>query len=236
MKEIELTAEITLGEVVATYPATMPMLESLGIDFCCGGKRSLAAAASEANIPLITVLAVLRTTIAQAQVAPTAERDWQTAPLDELMEHIVEKHHTFMHRELAHITQMMERVQRAHGERHGEMLTPLAATYAALRNELEKHLAEEENPIFPAIKRFLSGDSDATIAQSMSQLEHEHEAAGELLAQMRALTKNYLLPDDACTTFRALYDTIQQMELDLHEHISLENNILFPRTRALMKK
>lgn len=234
MKKRELTPDMTLGDVVATYPATMPMLESLGIDFCCGGKRPLDVAANEAKIPLETVLAVLRTTILQSQMAPSDSRDWQTVPLDELIEHIVEKHHTFMHRELPHISEMMGRVQRAHGDHHGAMLTPLAAAYAALRKELEKHLAEEEDPIFPTILRVVAGERGGAAIAAISQLENEHEAAGELLAQMRSLTSNYQLPADACNTFRMLYETIQEMEVDLHEHISLENNILFPRTRALL--
>jgi len=234
MTQPNVTPEMTVGEIVAKYPATMRMLEALGIDYCCGGKRTLTDAALAAQMPVESVLAVLRTTIAQAQQAPAVERDWQAAPLDELMEHIVATHHTFMHQELPRISEMMERVVRAHGAKHGEMLTPMAETYAALRAELESHLADEEERTFPMIRRLLTGARDKQIAQAVGELEHEHEAAGEALARLRTLSHDYQAPADACTTFCALYDALQGVERDLHQHIHLENNILFPRIRQIL--
>src|SRR5690242_416774 len=124
MKELALTPEIQVGEIVVTYPATMRMLEALGIDYCCGGKRTLQQSAEEANVPLSTVIAVLQTTIAQAASAMT-ERDWQNAPLDELMAHIVEKHHAFMSAELPRLEGMLALVARVHGPNHADVLEPL---------------------------------------------------------------------------------------------------------------
>ncbi len=234
MAQRELTPDMTVGEVVAAYPATMPMLESLGIDYCCGGKRRLNEAADEAKMPVEALLAVLRTTVAQAQAAPAVARDWQTAPLGELMDDIIERHHTFMRRELPRIAGLMARVAPAHGARHGEVLAPLAETFAALREEIESHLADEEERTFPMIRRLLTGPRDPQVDAAMDELEHEHDAAGEALARMRAVTNNYQVPADACPTYCALYDALQALERDLHAHIHLENNILFPRTRQLL--
>lgn len=234
MDENKVTQDMTVGAVVAEYPATMRMLEALGIDYCCGGKRTLAEAAATAQMPVASLLAVLGTTIAQARQGPTVERDWATAPLDELMDHIIDKHHTFMHQELPRIGQLMDRVGRAHGARHGDILTPLAETYTALRTELEAHLKDEEERTFPMIRSQMAGKMNAETWQAVSALEHQHEAAGDALARIHAITHEFQVPADACTTYCALYDALQGMERDLHQHIHLENNILFPRTRQLL--
>ena len=106
MKQQTVRPDMTVGAVVAEYLATMSMLEALGIDYCCGGKQTLSDAAKTVQIPVASLLAVLSTTIAQAQQAPAEARDWQTAPLGELMDHIVNVHHAFMHRELPRIGQL----------------------------------------------------------------------------------------------------------------------------------
>jgi regulator of cell morphogenesis and NO signaling len=234
MTQSTLTSEMTVGSVVVAYPVTMRMLESLGIDYCCGGKRTLADAARGAHLPVESLIAVLNTTIAQAGQAPATERDWQTATLDELMAHIVDVHHTFMHREVPRIADMMARVVRAHGPNHGDVLQPLADTFAALREEIEAHLVDEEERTFPLIRRLIAGQRDPQTAEAVRELEQEHDAAGEALARMREVTHNYQVPADACPTFCGLYDALQELERDLHRHIHLENNILFPRTRQVL--
>ncbi|HEY3376174.1 MAG TPA: iron-sulfur cluster repair di-iron protein [Armatimonadota bacterium] len=234
MEKMTVTPDMTVGAVVAEFPATLQMFESLGIDYCCGGKRTLADAAQATQMPVEALLAVLRTTIAQSRQTPAVAREWQDAPLDELLDHILTVHHAFMRHELPRITQLMERVARSHGEKHGATLTPLAETYQALRSELEAHLTEEEERIFPMIRRVLTGTVDAEIIQAVSTLEHEHESAGVALARLRTLTQDYQAPTGACTTYCALYDALQALERDLHQHIHLENNILFQRTRQLV--
>ena len=234
MKQNTVRPDMTVGAIVAEYPVTMQMLEALGIDYCCGGKRTLNDAAETAQIPVESLLAVLRTTIAQAQQAPAVVRDWQTAPLGELMDHIINVHHAYMHRELPRIGQLMERVVHAHGAKHADILTPLAETYAALRAELEAHLTDEEERTFPMIRRLLAGTMDVRVAQAVKELVHEHDAAGDALARLRSLSHDYQTPADACTSYCALYDALQAIERDLHQHIHLENNVLFPRTRQLL--
>jgi len=233
MADFEISPDVSVGAVVAEYPAAMRMLEALGIDYCCGGKLPLAEAAKAANVPVETAVAVLRTAIAQARQSPAVERNWQQAPLDELMDHIEQKHHSFMHAEIPRIGVMLEKVCRAHGEAHGSMLAQLSEVYQNLRVEIEAHLAKEEEVTFPAIRRLLAGQVDERVQRTIRELEHEHEVAGEALARMRDITRGYALPEEACTTFAALYTALQEMERDLHQHIHLENNILFPRVRQL---
>lgn len=229
-----LTPEMSVGGAVAAHPEIVPMLETLGIDYCCGGKASLAQAAEATGMPQETLLAVLRTTIQEARREAAHAPDWTTAPLDTLMEHIVQTHHTFMRRELPRIAELLARVRRAHGEAHGEMLDQLMATFAALRAEIEEHLADEEERTFPLIRAAAAGARDPAMVAAVSELEHEHESAGVALANLRALTGDFHAPADACTTFCVLYDALQAMERDLHQHIHLENNILFPRARQMM--
>lgn len=235
MERINITPDMTVGALVAEYPATMRMLESLGIDYCCGGKRALKDAAEDAQMPVGSLIAVLRTTIEQASQAPaTTERNWQTASVDELMDYILRTHHAFMNRELPRISQLMERVLNAHGEKHGDILKPLSEAFHTLRTDIEAHLKDEEDHTFPMIRSLLAGTLDPQVSQALGDLEHEHDVAGELLARMRTITNNYQVPSDACTSYCALYDALQAMERDLHQHISLENNILFPRTLQLL--
>jgi len=233
MAEIDISPEVTVGAIVAEYPGTMHMLEALGIDYCCGGKLPLAEAAKGANVPVETVVAVLQTAIAQSQQSPAVERNWQLAPLDELMDHIVRTHHVYMHAELPRIGQMLEKVGRAHGAAHGAMLEELSEVFQTLRADLEEHLAKEEEVTFPVIRLLLAGQFDERVQRTVRELEHEHEVAGAALARMREITNDYALPEDACATFAGLYTALQDMERDLHQHIHLENNILFPRVRQL---
>lgn len=233
MAEIDISPEMIVGAVVAEHPSTMRMLEALGIDYCCGGKLPLAEAAQGANVPVETVIAVLKTTIAQAQQSPALERNWQQAPLDELMDHIVQTHHAFMHAELPRISQMVEKVGYAHGAAHGPMLAALAEVFKNLRAEIEEHLVKEEDVTFPAIRQLLAGRMDERVERIVRELEHEHEVAGAALARLREITRDYALPEDACATFAGLFTALQNLERDLHQHIHLENNILFPRVCQL---
>jgi regulator of cell morphogenesis and NO signaling len=233
MPELEISPEVTVGALVAEYPAAMRMLEALGIDYCCGGKLPLAEAAKGANVPVETVISVLRTAIIQAEQAPAFERNWQLAPLDELMDHILQKHHTFMHAELPRIGQMLDKVGHAHGAAHGAMLAQLSEVYRNLRAEIQTHLAKEEDVTFPAIRQLLASQFDERVQRTVRELEHEHEIAGAALARLREITHDYALPGDACTTFAGLFTALQDLERDLHQHIHLENNILFPRVRQL---
>lgn len=230
----ELTPDTPVCEIAAAYPATLRMMESLGIDYCCGGKNTLRAAAAEAGLSTATVIAVLETTIAQS-TRDQAEENWNDAPIDALIAHIIETHHGYMYRELPRLAGIMALVRRVHGPAHGDILEPLAATFTAVKDELEAHLAKEENVVFPAITRIAHGQFDEAALSGACELEAEHEAAGALLHAMHDITHDFAVPDGVCATYEALYRGLQELEADVHRHIHLENNILFPRLRRLLE-
>jgi regulator of cell morphogenesis and NO signaling len=232
--------EQTVGELVARHPQLRERLERLGIDYCCGGKKPLADAARENGLSLEQVVAELERALAESPAA-AAGTDWTSATITALADHILGTHHAFTRSQLARVSQLLAKVQNAHRARHGAMLDDLRQRFDALAAELDSHLTKEEQILFPAIKgidAFMAGQSArpvvhcGSVANPIRQMEREHEGAGGLLAGMRALTGGYRLPDDACQTFGALYEALEGLESDLHQHIHLENNVLFPRSVA----
>ncbi|NQU37033.1 MAG: iron-sulfur cluster repair di-iron protein [Actinobacteria bacterium] len=237
-QDTDIRQDTTVGELMVRHPQLRQRLESLGIDYCCGGKTPMGAAVEEAGLKWATVLATLKETLASGS-GDTGDSDWNDAPLSQLADHILEEHHTFMKEQLPRLDGLLTRVQKAHGAQHGDMLSALRRVYDSVRSELEAHLMKEEQILFPAIKgidAFMSGTGGrpvvhcGSIANPIRQMEHEHDSAGNALAEMRELTGNYTPPSDACQSFEALYDGLKAMEADLHEHIHLENNILFPKS------
>jgi regulator of cell morphogenesis and NO signaling len=168
--------------------------------------------------------------------------DWNTAPLAELIGHILAAHHDYLKRELPALDERLRKVVSVHGEREPEMLPRLLAIFTALRAELEQHLRKEEAILFPAMARYeaaVMAKAGApflpfgSFANPIRMMLQEHESAGEALRAMRELTADYALPAHACATYRALFEGLQALETDLHLHIHLENNILFPRAMKL---
>ncbi len=235
---VENWADGTVGDVVAAHPALRPLLERLGIDYCCGGRKPFAAAVRETGHDLQAVLDECRGAL-QAAAGGGDATDWRTVSVTALAGHILATHHVFTKEQLARIDGLLAKVQRAHAAAHGAMLGEVRRIFDALRAELEAHLAKEEQILFPAIQAIdgdLAGRNErpvvhcGRVAYPIGQMELEHESAGDALLRLRALTGDYRAPDDACATFRALYDALQALESDLHEHIHLESNILFPRS------
>ena len=227
--------DMTIGDVAKRIPASKAAFERLGIDFCCGGSCKLQADLKEKGITVEQVIDAIQQT--EADRPGRTDRDWSTASLTELADHIVDTHHTFMKRELPRVTGLLAKVTAAHAREHGKMLGELAATFQGLRGELDPHLLKEEQILFPmmiAMDAFMAGNGErpvshcGTVLNPIRQMEFEHENAGQALARMRMLTDNYQIPADACPTFTTLYEALEAMEKDLHEHIHLENNILFP--------
>jgi len=190
-------------------------------------------------------LAALNEVIETVSSKETSEQNWTTAALAELADHIEAKHHTFMKEQLPRLSLMLAKVKKAHGDKHGQMLTELEDVYLSLREEIEMHLMKEEQILFPYIRQIEAYAQQkgakpqvhcGSVANPITQMEHEHENAGRALEQMRKLTNNYVVPDDGCATFAALYEGLAAMEDDLHEHIHLENSILFPKAVELEAK
>lgn len=240
----DISPEGTIGELVVRHPQLKACLEKMGIDYCCGGKKPLGVAAELAGLEWSEVLATLQMALL-SEYKSADNKDWNNSPLSVLADHIVSKHHAFTKEQLIRLDGLLTRVQRAHAAQHGAMLNHMRREYDPLRAELDEHLLKEEQILFPLIKgidAFVSGNGIkpvmhcGSIANIIKQMDHEHESAGNALVEIRRLTDGYQLPEDSCQTFAALYDGLQALESDLHEHIHLESNILFPKSIAQEKE
>jgi regulator of cell morphogenesis and NO signaling len=218
------------------------MFENHGIDYCCGGGQDLADAAKRCGVELPVLVAALGQSLQTTSpgTAP-ADKDWYAVPLKELVGHIIDVHHRYLHETLPRLRMLVQKVLNAHGMHHGDMLRQVQSLFGTLDLELSHHLMKEEQILFPYVVALESHARDGaeqpaacfgSVRSPIQQMEHEHENAGGLLVKLREVTGNYTLPQDACPTFAALYEGLQEMEADLHQHIHLENNILFPRAIA----
>ena len=230
------TPDMAVGEIAARIPLATRVFEQLGIDFCCGGRTPLnAACAAQGLEPAAVLDRILQTGLPSA--APAV--DWRSASLDSLVDHILATHHVYTKAQLPRIDALMEKVISKHGGGHPE-LAQVAQVFRAMKEELGSHLMKEETILFPLIRHLQSGAQGehfhcGTVQNPIHVMVMEHDSAGDALAQLRALTADYTPPADGCNTFRALYAELADLEWDLHQHIHLENNILFPRAIALEK-
>jgi regulator of cell morphogenesis and NO signaling len=236
-----MTTTTTLAEVAAKSLGAVRTLESHGLDYCCGGKQLFDEACLAKGISPESVMQEIE----QVQGANTPERNWQTAPLGELVKHIVATHHEYLKLELPALASRMEKVHEVHGARDPENLNRMADLFGSLRQEMEMHMHKEEVILFPFIEQYGQAAAQGqpmppvpfgSIANPIAMMEREHVGAGDALGEIRALTHDYRLPPYACSTVRALYEGLQALEADLHVHIHLENNILFPRSIALERR
>lgn len=219
----------TVAELAARSLAAARVFEDHGIDFCCGGAKPVDQACREKGVDPDRLLAELE---AAAKAGEPGERDWNQAPLAELAAHIVDRHHRYLKAELPRLSNWLTAVRKAHDATDGPTLRALEYTYTAMRDELEMHMQKEEMILFPAIQGTSSHPCFGSVANPIRVMEHEHDSAGRALREMRSLTSGYQAPPHACNTFRALYAGLAELEKDLHLHIHLENNILFPRALA----
>ncbi len=235
-------AATPVGEIVARHPNTSRVFDRAGVDFCCGGKRSLAEACRAKGIPLDLLVAELAAELAAGADEPDAAL--ADAPLPALARYIVERFHVPLREELPRLGRMVERVVEAHGRAHPAVIPELARVFRHFRIELEAHMAKEEAILFPAVSA-LAGDGAGSRGGSqpapraasatsgvIPAMEAEHAEAGEALRRMRELTRDFTPPVGACNTFRALYDGLARLESEMHLHVHLENSVLFPRTQA----
>jgi regulator of cell morphogenesis and NO signaling len=226
----------TVRELASAAPGAARVFEKFGIDYCCGGERLLAQACSAAKVNLQEVEEALK-----KPQPPGGDRDWQEAPLAELIKHIVAKHHEYVRQEIQRMIPLFAKVAGAHGKKHPE-LEKIQSSFQVLAEELTTHTMKEERMLFPYIAQLElatnSGDRPTaslfgTVKNPVRMMMMEHDSAGELLRQMREVSKNYTLPAEACLSFQMLYRALQEFEADLHQHVHLENNILFPRAIEL---
>lgn len=220
--------DTTLAELVIARPALAPRFDALGLDYCCGGQRSLTEAVDAAGLDLEAITAELQAIPTRS--AAEAEPGWDG--IDGLVDHLEATHHAYLRGALPRLVALADKVAGVHGANHPE-LTAVAALVHELRADLEPHLLKEERVLFPMI-RDLAAASTAptfqcgTLMNPIRVMLAEHDTVGELLAEVRAKTDEYQVPDDGCASYQALYAGLAELEADTHLHVHKENNVLFP--------
>lgn len=226
--------ERTVGELVAERPSRSRVFENLKIDFCCQGGRTLREACERAQLPAATVVEQLEAELAAPTSIPSINPT--EIPLHDLAAYIVHTHHEYLRRELPRLHEMAAKVVRVHGANHPSLLE-LFKVFAGLEAELTSHLLKEEQILFPEVIALSLGEARPQwLGGPISQMIHEHDDAGVALARLRELSNEFVPPEDACNTYRALFAGLAELEADLHRHIHLENSVLFPGAQALAEK
>ncbi len=228
----------TVGEVAAKDIRKAEVFKKMGIDFCCGGNKTLKEASEEAGVSETD----LKQALAEVEQTPvSASQDYNKWELDFLTDYIINTHHRYVKDNAETIYGMAVKVAQHHGENHPELKKLAQGTHHFLE-DLLNHMAKEEQILFPAIKEAVAikrGGSSQGNAQTISvkqpilMMQKEHEISGEDLTYFRKLTNDYELPEDACNSYSYLFSKMQEFEDDLHQHIHLENNILFPKALEL---
>lgn len=229
----KFTKTQAVGQIVAEFPQAAELFKKFGIDFCCGGDKSLITAVKELNLNENSILDQLNQEYAAManQHSEIGEIDWREQSLTHLIDHIVNTHHLYLQREMPQISDYVTKILRVHGIAHSE-LAKVHKLFHLLKLELEQHLITEEEILFPLIKEYEKNPTDQMLEKIKTvtnNIESEHEQAGDIIKELRKITNQYERPADACTSFQLAYQKLEEMESDIFQHIHLENNILHPR-------
>ena len=233
---MSVTTMKTVRELAGELPEATRIFEKLGIDYCCGGNKSLEEACAASNLSVNEVLDSLELA-EQTSKAKKKDRTWLTEPLADIVHHITNTHHKYTREEIARLGPLFDKVCSVHGKNHPELLH-IRAAFRGLAQELTTHMIKEEMVLFPFITRMEEAVIQrepvlpppfGTVKNPVAMMMHEHNSAGEALRAMRQASAGYTAPADACVSFQTLYKALADFETDLHQHIHLENNILFPR-------
>ena len=233
--------EKTIGEIVAQDYRTAAVFEQFGIDFCCKGNRTIQDACAAKNISSDAVIQQL-TALPPANLV--TEEDYKQWPMDKLSNHIEERHHGYINEKMPLLLQYLEKVSKVHGKEHPEVVD-IYELFRECAAELSMHMKKEELILFPFIRKMAGSNQLAkmphfgTVENPVNMMRHEHDTEGERFRKIAVLSNDYTPPADACNTYRVSYAMLKEFEQDLHLHIHLENNILFPaaiqREKELME-
>jgi regulator of cell morphogenesis and NO signaling len=226
-----IRSENTVGAIVASRPALSRVFEEAGIDYCCGGKKTLGDACRDKGIDVRLILSAL-------EQYESSERDDSlvdaaSMSLTELADHIEETHHAYLRGEFPRLIRLAEKVASAHAGKDPR-LNGVRDMLLTLAGELSSHMMKEEHVLFPFVRRLEASKSPVafhcgSVANPIRQMELEHQDAGDALAKLRELTDDYTPPEWACNTYRAMLDALAHLERDMHQHVHKEDNVLFPR-------
>ena len=235
---MDFNSETKMKDIALATPAARQVLEDAGLDYCCGGGKPLHEACLHANVSSEEILNRLRE---NAKDTGPEDLNWMTAPLCELTRHIREKHHRYVREAIPRTQALSGKVVAKHGENHAE-LVDIGKLFAEVGREMIIHMQKEEQILFPYIdglERAVKAHGSVeppffqTVKNPIHAMMQEHDVAGDLIRRIRVLSSEYTPPGDACTSFKALYEALQEFEADLHQHVHLENNVLFPRAVEL---
>ncbi len=232
------SADTTMGEIVANDYRSAKIFEKHGIDFCCGGKVALSTICREMGVDLATITGELE---ALQEEEVDRSQNYASWSLPFLADYIVNTHHVYLKENDGQIVAYARKIAEVHGAHHPEVVK-IATIFDKIAIDMVGHLLEEEEVFFPALKRADAAKSAGTMPEvrdrdiirtSLIRLHREHEEVGDAIHEIRRLSKEYVLPDDACNTFMLTYRKLREFEDDLHKHVHLENNILFPKAAEL---
>ena len=230
----------TLGEIATKDLRKAEIFKKYGLDFCCGGNKTVREACADKGIDATKVEEELQKADKNPVTRPLPYNDWN---LDFLADYIVNTHHSYVRKSLPDLTAYATKVAKVHGSHHPELLT-INTLVKEISDELTEHMEKEENILFPFVKQLVATKNSGqplqqvafgTVENPIAMMKHEHELVGKNLEQIRILSKNYALPQDACASYSLLYRMLDEFEEDLHLHIHLENNILFPKALEIEK-
>lgn len=224
--------QTSLGEIVATYPLTIQVMNTFKLDYCCGGKDTLEKAILEAKLNDKDVVVALTEAIDRQVSEGKTVKNWMDESYSSLIEYILAKHHSFMKNTLDEINPLMYKILKVHFDTNWESLLPLHKLFGTLKTELEAHLIKEEENLFPLLLDYESYPSESkkeSILEYIASTEHEHDDAGDLFKQIAEITNDYSAPLDACFSYRRTYELLNALEKDTFNHIHLENSILFAK-------
>ena len=229
---------LTIAEMVVADYRKAEVFRQYGIDYCCGGKKPLEEVCLKKNIDPAAVWQALQNLDKQAE---NLEETWTDMPLQGLTAHIVGTHHQYVLQALPMLNELTTKVARVHGERHPELIE-IARHFFNISQELQMHMQKEENILFPFIEKMAAAWQEerplppamfGSVSNPIHMMESEHESAGNEMEIIRQLSDHFTPPAEACTSYRVLFAKLEEFERDLHRHVHLENNILFPHALQL---
>jgi regulator of cell morphogenesis and NO signaling len=235
-----INSSMTVREVAIEMPQSTRLFEKLNIDYCCGGNRTFTEACNSAGLEVDDVLGMLKTASHEGK-SKNSTIDFQRLLIADLVGHILGTHHVYTKDEMIRLDSLIKKVISAHGENHPELRT-VGELFDRLCADLKPHMFKEEQILFPYILALAHACAEnqgapfapfGTVNNPVRMMMKEHDTAGEILRDLRNVTSNYTTPSDGCMSYRALYEAMEAFEKDLHQHIHLENNILFPRAVGL---
>lgn len=233
--------EQTIGEIVASDYRTAEVFRKYNIDFCCNGNRPLQLVCDQDGIDADKVRREIDETLNAPSANTEVSIDYRSWPLDLLADYIEKKHHRYVHQQIPVINAYLDKIARVHGDRHPELFE-IKDLFEASAQELTAHMKKEEQILFPFIRTMVetknaAGEMDAgpfgTVQNPIRMMMNEHDAEGARFRKIQELSNGYQPPADGCNTFKVTFATLREFEQDLHLHIHLENNILFPGATAL---